>query len=130
MVKILSGKQKNYECELCGLLFHTFGPAEIHQRWECEVGHEVRTAFSKAVMMEREGAPPLPVEDKEAEEDADGSFGGDMFLNAVVLAIGTAIYASFNLDPIDERVGVIISAIVIISIVIYHSAYFRKNDEP
>ena len=129
MVKILSGKQKNYECELCGLLFHTFGPAEIHQRWECEVGHEVRTAFSKAVMMEREGAPPLPVEDKEAEEDAGGSFGGDMFLNAVVLAIGTAIYASFNLDPIDDRVGVIISAIVIISIVIYHSAYFRKNDE-
>lgn len=129
MVKILSGKQKNYECELCGSLFHTFGPAEIHQRWECEVGHEVRTAFSKAVMMEREGAPPLPVEDKEAEEDAGGSFGGDMFLNAVVLAIGTAIYASFNLDPIDERVGVIISAIVIISIVIYHSAYFRKNDE-
>ena len=129
MVKILSGKQKNYECELCGLLFHTFGPAEIHQRWECEVGHEVRTAFSKAVMMEREGAPPLPVEDKEAEEDAGGSFGGDMFLNAVVLAIGTAIYASFNLDPIDERVGVIISAIVIISIVIYPSAYFRKNDE-
>ena len=129
MVKILSGKQKNYECELCGSLFHTFGPAEIHQRWECEVGHEVRTAFSKAVMMEREGAPPLPVEDKEAEEDAGGPFWGDMFLNAVVLAIGTAIYASFNLDPIDERVGVIISAIVIISIVIYHSAYFRKNDE-
>ena len=71
----------------------------------------------------------MPVEDKEAEEDAGGSFGGDMFLNAVVLAIGAAIYASFNLDPIDERVGVIISAIVIISIVIYHSAYFRKNDE-
>ena len=71
----------------------------------------------------------MPVEDKEAEEDAGGPFWGDMFLGAIVLAIGTAIYASFNLDPIDERVGVIISAIVIISIVIYHSAYFRKNDE-
>ena len=141
MVKILSGKQKNYECELCGSLFHTFGPAEIHQRWECEVGHEVRTAFSKAVMMEREGAPPLPVEDKEAEEDAGGPVWGDMFLGAIVLAIGTAIldaiYDSFNLGPFDEvldipqfqRVGVIISAIVIIYIVRYHSPYFRKNDE-
>ena len=31
--------------------------------------------------------------------------------------------------PQFQRVGVIISAIVIIYIVIYHSAYFRKNDE-
>ena len=51
MVNILSGQgsgeQNNYECELCGLRFYTFGPAEKHERWECEVGHEVRTAFSK-----------------------------------------------------------------------------------
>ena len=64
-----------------------------------------------------------------------------MILGAIVLAIGTAIldaiYDSFNLGPFDEvldipqfqRVGVIISAIVIIYIVRYHSPYFRKNDE-
>jgi len=42
-----SGIKKNYECELCGMKFDTFGPAENHQRWKCEVGHEVRTAFFK-----------------------------------------------------------------------------------
>ena len=40
--------RKEFYCELCGENFgKNYGMAENHERWECEVGHEVRTAFSK-----------------------------------------------------------------------------------
>ena len=41
------GRLPEYKCELCGMKFDKFGPAEDHQRWKCEVGHDVRTAFFK-----------------------------------------------------------------------------------
>ena len=48
MVKIQQfADRKEYSCELCGSKFSVFGFAERHERWECEVGHEIRTAFSK-----------------------------------------------------------------------------------
>ena len=49
MVKVQQfADRKEFYCELCGENFgKNYGMAENHERWECEVGHEVRTAFSK-----------------------------------------------------------------------------------
>ena len=40
--------RKEFSCELCGENFwKNYGMAENHETWDCEVGHEVRSAFRR-----------------------------------------------------------------------------------
>ena len=63
MVKIQQfADRKEYSCELCGKNFgKNYGMAENHETWDCEVGHEVRSAF-------RRGEIEAPMSTKEREK--------------------------------------------------------------
>jgi len=107
MVKILSGRppgSNNYECELCGMHFYTFGFAEKHERWECEVGHEVRTAFSRGEILESPRMKDLKekAEARRLKKLAGGSLDGLSKLKSEIDKVRKSVSPGL-LDKISEE---------------------------
>ena len=107
MVNILTGGppgQNNYVCELCGTRFYTFGPAEKHERWECEVGHEVRTAFSRGEILESPRMKDLKEkqEARRLKKLAGGSLDGLSKLKSEIDKVRKSVSPGL-LDKISEE---------------------------